>query len=80
MKKEPKVSYMTHVEKEWLQQGIEQGVQKGESMFLLELLKGKFKTVPASYSRKIVDASPECLLAWGLRVLNSHTIDEVFED
>ncbi len=82
--KELKVGYMTYVEKQWLQQGIEQGrergFQEGESTFLLELLKGKFKTVPASYSRKIVAASPDSLLAWGLRVLNSSTIDEVFED
>lgn len=81
--RELKVSYMTYVEKQWLQQGIEQGIergrQEGESTFLLELLKGKFKVVPVSYSKKIVEASPECLLAWGLRVLNSRTIDEVFE-
>ncbi len=92
LEKELKVSYMTHIEKEWLQQGIEQGIEKGkvqgrlqgfqegESMLLLELLKSKFKIemVPVSYARKILTASPTTLLAWSLRVLNSRTIKEVF--
>jgi len=75
LEKELDMAYMTYVEKMWL----EQGVQKGESTLLLRLLESKFKTIPALYCQKIAEAKAETLLVWGIRVLDSRTIEEVFE-
>lgn len=88
LEKELEVSYMTYDQKLWklegveqgLEQGLVQGIRQGEGMLLLELLKSKFLEVPAAYAQKIANASQECLLAWGLRLLNSRSIEEVFDD
>jgi len=56
------------------------GIQKGEGMLLLQLLKHKFKVVPEDYSKKIQEASVETILKWGKRVLDTHILEEVFMD
>ncbi len=72
LEKELCVSYMTSTEKMWLHQG--------ESTLLLRLLKGKFGTLSEHYCEKIAKADEETLLNWGLRVLSSNKIEEVFEE
>jgi len=71
LEKELDMAYMTYVEKMWLEQG--------ESTLLLQQLKSKFKTIPDFYRQKIAKANSETLLIWGIRVLDSRTIEEVFE-
>ncbi len=56
------------------------GIEKGEGTMLLCFLEGKFKTVPDNYLKKINNADSETLVKWGKRVLNSQSLDEVFND
>jgi hypothetical protein len=45
-------------------------------------LEHKFKTspIPERYKRQIEQASPEVLLKWGERMLDSLSLEEVFSD
>ena len=45
-----------------------------------KFLEGKFKNVPDNYLQKINKADAETLVKWGKRVLNSQSLDEVFND
>ncbi len=85
------VDYLTQQNKAvWLQsgleqgleQGLERGVQKGEGTLLMCQLEHKFKTspIPERYKRQIEQASPEVLLKWGERMLDSLSLEEVFSD
>jgi len=47
---------------------------------LLFLLQQKFKTIPEHYYQKIEQASPQCLRKWAERVLESLTIEKIFEE
>jgi len=75
LEEEERVQYVTH----WERRGIQRGIQKGGSSLLLQQLEYKFKTVPDFYRQKIETASKETLLAWGLRILDSQKLEEVFE-
>jgi hypothetical protein len=60
--------------------GIQQGIHQGESNVLLRLLRYKFKNIPSIYLQKIDKASIEDLLKLAERVLESSSLEKVFED
>lgn len=62
-----------------IEQGIEQGEQQGERKLLIRLLKRKFNGVPEGYKQRIKYASSENLLKWADKVLDSNTIEEIFD-
>ncbi len=62
-----------------IQQGVQQGVHQGESKLLLLQLEQKFHSIPEHYRQWIQKADPEMLLRWGIKVLESDEIDEVFK-
>ncbi len=62
-----------------MRQGMQQGIQKGEITFLLHLLESKFKTIPECYKQKIEHAAPDSLLRWGALVLQSESLEQIFE-
>ncbi len=70
------MQYMTTAERI----GIEKGVTQGERVLLLRLLTRRFKNLSASYKKRIEQADAKKLLAWGDRVLEARTLDEVFEE
>ena len=54
------------------------GIQKGEGAMLLRQLEHKFKHLPEDYREQINNADSETLLVWGERILESQSIEEVF--
>jgi hypothetical protein len=63
----------------FLEQGVKQGVQRGEATILLTLLDEKFgpETVDA-YRERITTAEPEQLLQWSKRILSAETPEAIF--
>ena len=45
---------------------------------LLRLLERKFHTLPESARQRVATADAETLLAWGERVLDANSLDEVW--
>jgi hypothetical protein len=84
LEEELQVEYVTSFERmgieKGMQQGMQQGMQVGEGNMLIHLLEGKFKTIPEHYLRTIREADDVTLLMWGRRVLESRSLDEVFND
>lgn len=55
------------------------GIQKGESILLMRILERKFKNLPEQYRQKVEQASPDSLLKWGEKILESQELEEIFE-
>ncbi len=60
------------------EEGIREGRQVGEHMFLVKLLEQRFGPLPDEVLRRLESATPETLERWGLALLKARTLDEVF--
>jgi predicted transposase YdaD len=63
---------------EGVQQGMQQGMQQGECLLLQRLLARRFGALPAEVLARLAKASLEELEAWGDRVLEAKSLEEVF--
>ena len=67
---------------EGIEEGIEKGMEKdrveGEATLLLRLLERRFGPLPAAIRQRVAAADAETLLAWGERVLDADSLDEVW--
>ena len=70
-------SDMTTFAERFRQEGIQEGMQKGEVQLLLRLLHRKFGEVPVSVRQRIESADADLLLEWSDRLLTASTLDEV---
>nr|VFJ63409.1 MAG: protein of unknown function (DUF4351) [Candidatus Kentron sp. DK] len=61
-----------------MQQGMALGRGEGEAALLLRQLRRKFGPLPPEREQRIRDACPQTLALWGDRVLEAHTLKEVF--
>jgi len=61
-----------------VQQGMQQGVLQGEATMLLRLLEKRFGAIPKALQNRIQQADSDTLLQWSERVLNSHSLEDVF--
>ena len=61
-------------------EGLQQGLQQGESLLLRRLLTRRFGPLPEWAERRLKAAEPAQLEAWGERVLEVKTLEEVFVD
>ncbi len=61
-------------------QGVQQGMQQGEGVLLLRLLTRRFGVLPEWVKPRLVQANTESLEAWGDRVLDAKSLEEVFGD
>lgn len=59
----------------WLQEGV----QTGEKGLFIRQLEYKFKTISPTYRQKIQEAGSEPLLKWSEKILESQSLEEVFE-
>ena len=59
-------------------EGMLQGMQKGEATILLRQMKKKFGEVPKNAEARIEQADSDQLLEWSENVLTATTVDEVF--
>ena len=62
-----------------MQQGIQSGMQQGEAAILKMLLERRFGTLGSGYLSRLEQASSEQLLAWGERILDAKSLNEIFE-
>ena len=58
-------------------QGLKEGLKEGESVLLLRLLERKLGPLPEGVRQSIASADAETLLAWGDRVLDARSIEDV---
>ena len=70
---------------QWIQQGREEGVQKGRQAegaeLLLLQLQAKFDSTAAElYRERVEKASEATIRRWSVRLLTAETIDNVFAD
>lgn len=63
---------------QWLQAGIEKGIEKGERTVLAKLLGLKFGPLMEADRVRLERASASELERWAERVLFAATIDDVF--
>ncbi len=59
--------------------GRQEGRQEGEAAFLTRLLERRFGPLPAWASERIAAADTNALEEWGLRVLESGSLDEILQ-
>ncbi len=71
---------MTGFAQRFREEGIQQGMQRGEARVLTALLQLRFGQVPAHISQRIDTADADTLLRWSERVLNALTIDDVLNE
>ncbi len=65
-------------EKELIEKGLKEGIEKGEAEVLLRQLERKFGAIPSQYCRRIDEADSAQILAWAERILAAESIDDVF--
>lgn len=62
-----------------MQQGMQQGVQKGEVTVLLRLMERKYGPAAThAHRRRIEQADAETLLEWSDRILTAETVEDMF--
>lgn len=70
--------YISSFERIGWQMGLEEGQQKGQRELLGWLLTRRFGVLPPAAQRRLAQASAAQLLAWGERLLDAATLDEVW--
>ncbi len=60
--------------------GREEGRQEGEAALLRRLLERRFGALPEAIQTRLAQASISQLDTWGERILDTTTLDDVFED
>ncbi len=82
IEEEKHVNYITSIEQlgieRGFQKGHQQGLHEGEANFLIRLLKHRFGDISPKYLQEIQEADHNTLLTWGERVVDAHSIEEVF--
>jgi len=63
-----------------IQQGLQQGLQQGEIALLTQQLQYRFGPLPDRYINFIAQADSLTLLAWGKKILEAKTLEEVFNE
>jgi len=65
--------------KEYIAEGVEQGIEKGEMLALQKQLSRKFGPIPATITEKIAQASPEQIDVWLDRAFDGLSLEEIFQ-
>ncbi len=64
----------------WIEGGIKQGTERGQSALLTKLLTKRFGALPEEIEGKLNSAHSEQLEHWALRLMDVSTLDEVFSE
>jgi hypothetical protein len=79
-----KMPYITHIERNsferGVQQGLQQGVQQGEVMVLKRQLTHRFGALPGWAIERLEKATPVELETWAERLLEESRLEDVFSD
>ena len=73
-----KMPYVTSVERIGIEQGIEQGIGRGEMILLRRMLTKRFGELPEAIEVRLSKASIADLELWGDRLLYAKTLTEIF--
>ncbi|HKH47235.1 MAG TPA: Rpn family recombination-promoting nuclease/putative transposase [Thermoanaerobaculia bacterium] len=66
--------------RELREEGVQEGVQKGEARVVLRLLRLKFGSLEPEIEDQVRSADADRLLQWGERVLTAESLQDVFRD
>ncbi|MES1245057.1 MAG: Rpn family recombination-promoting nuclease/putative transposase [Acidobacteriota bacterium] len=66
--------------RELREEGLQEGLQKGEARMLLQLLRMKFGRLEPEVEERVRSADADRLLEWGRRVLNAELLEDVLSD
>lgn len=73
---------VSNIAQEWIDEGkalgLLEGRTQGRASLLSRQLTRRFGPLPAEVTARIDEAGTETLEAWGERLLNARTLDEVF--
>jgi hypothetical protein len=58
--------------------GIKEGVEKGQRELLLDLLTERFGALPTAVTERITQANAQDLKRWGKRILTAASLDDLF--
>ena len=64
--------------KESLERGVQQGMQKGATQVLIRLLEKKFGELSSESLQRLNDANEEQILEWSENILSAQTLGDVF--
>lgn len=70
---------MTDVGKMIYAEGMEKGIGKGKSEFLISLLIKKFKNVPAEYKKKVRELPEDTIEVIGTEIFDMESLDELLK-
>ncbi len=73
------MNFTTIAERHGFEEGVQEGVQRGEAQLLLAQLEAKFKVLPENYIEKIKGASTKILNQWGINLVNAQSLDDIFK-
>lgn len=62
---------------DYIEQGMQKGMQQGEALSLLRLMQHKFGDIPEDARLRIASAEPETLARWFDQALTADNLDEV---
>jgi hypothetical protein len=65
---------------EWRQEGLHEGVQRGEATLLLRLLERRFGPLPDWAADRVRAADIATLEEWGLRMLDAASLNDVLDE
>ena len=62
-----------------VREGRNEGLREGQSQLVLELLAGRFGSLPRETEERVAKAEMDELKRWAMRLLDAHSLDEVFD-
>ncbi|MBF0133011.1 MAG: DUF4351 domain-containing protein [Magnetococcales bacterium] len=71
---------MSQFARDIIAKGKPQWLQEGEAIFLLRLLERRFGNLPGWVSKKVHASTQSTLEAWGDRVFDAQSLEEIFAD
>jgi hypothetical protein len=74
-----KMPYVTSVERIGIEQGIEQGIGRGEMILLRRMLTKRFGELSEAIESRLTQASIADLELWSDRILEAKTLTDIFD-
>jgi hypothetical protein len=74
----PGETLMPTIAEKWIEQGVQQGVKKGEAAVLRRLLTRRFGPLPEWTEERLTQAEIPQLDTWADRVLDADSLEAVF--
>ncbi|MBF0124272.1 MAG: hypothetical protein HQL60_02910 [Magnetococcales bacterium] len=75
-----RMPYVTSVERFGIEKGLEEGHKEGNAEFLLRQLYRRFQILPGWVEKKVLNAKIELLGGWTDRILDAHSLEDIFGD